>query len=182
MTNLDNNFQTKLIKDKNVNKNLDKHIRDLLVFCFPESADVFKKHRYYQEPPEYRWCVFNSKNDLIAHTSLHLKTIKTDAGDFRIGGIGEVCVASDYRGLGLLKMLIKKCDDFLKRERVPFALLFGKATYYSSSGYIPAKNKIRYLNTTTNNWIVEEVDSALYKQLGGTNWPEGIIDISCPIF
>lgn len=179
---INKNLQFKLIKDKDVDEKLDKAIRDLLVVCFPESAHIFKIHRHYQEPPDFRWCVFNSDNELVAHTSLHLKSIKTNSGDFQTGGIAEVCVAPEYRGLGLLKTLMKKCDDFLMQKSIPFALLFGKTIFYSSSGFISAKNKIRYYNTNTNNWTIEELDSTQYKELGEIKWPDGIIDIGCPIF
>lgn len=170
-----------LIRDENVSPALDRELRDLLVLCFPETAPIFSRQRFYQEPPQLRWCVYND-GTLVAHTALHLKKLKTDAGIFDMGGIAEVCVHPDYRGQGLVKVLMKKCDGYLREHSIPFAMLFGETKVYSSSGYKPAVNKIRFFDPQTEQWKVQPHPHAHYKELGVTNWPDGVVDICGPMF
>ena len=43
---------------------------------------------------------------MVAHLAIHDKVIGTTAGDLRVGGIAEVCVAAAQRGQGLVRRLM----------------------------------------------------------------------------
>lgn len=175
-------YDIKFISEEQVSEELDKKLRDLLVLCFPQTAHIFSKHRYYHEPAQYRWCIFAKDESLIANVALHIKKIKTEFASYDMGGIAEVCVHPDFRRQGITRMLLKQILDYLQERGFVFSMLFGNTEIYSSSGFKKVENKIRYLDQETQDWKIEKDPSAMYLELGQVNWPNGIIDICGPTF
>jgi len=175
-------YNIKFISEEQVTDELDTKLRDLLVHCFPETAHIFSKQRFYHEPPQYRWCIFGENDSLIAHVALHIKKVKTEFTNYDMGGIAEVCVHSDYRRQGITRMLLKQILDYLRERNIVFAMLFGDTSVYSSSGFKQLNNKIRYFDQKSEEWKIEKDPSAMYLELGQVNWPEGNVDICGPTF
>lgn len=175
------NFIIQFIPDENVSATLDEQLRKLLVICFPDEK-IFATQRFLYEKPKYRWFVFNERSEPVAHTALHIKSIKTDVDEHAFGGIAEVCVHPDYRRRGLVHALMNKVDEFLKNEKIPFAILFGEGKIYHSSGYKEITNEIRHFDPKSNKWIVEINKDGKYKKLLDLNWPQGQIDLQGPMF
>jgi len=176
-----NDLVIQLVPDKNVSAALDRQIRKLLVVCFPHES-VFATQRFLYEKPKYRWCVFSNETQLVAHTALHIKKIKTKLGEYQIGGIAEVCVHPEFRRKGLVRAIMDKVDALLISEKIPFSMLFGEGKIYHSSGYFEVKNEIRRFDVETNEWITEVNKDAKYKELSDLKWPEGLIDLQGPMF
>ena len=176
-----NNFTIQLVPDSDVSAALDRQIRELLAICFPHES-VFAAQRFLYEKPKYRWCVFSNETQLVAHTALHIKTIKTESGKYGIGGIAEVCVHPEFRRRGLVHTMMDRIDELLISDKIPFSMLFGKGKIYHSSGYFEVKNKIRRYDPKTDEWIVEVNNDAKYKELSDLKWPEGLIDLQGPMF
>ena len=176
-----NNFTIQLVPGSDVSAALDRQIRELLVICFPHES-VFATQRFLYEKPKYRWCVFSNETQLIAHTALHIKKIKTVSGEYEIGGVAEVCVHPEFRRKGLVRAMMSRIDELLLSERIPFSMLFGQGKIYHSSGYFEVKNKIRCYNPKTDEWIIKVDNDAKYKELSDLKWPEGLIDLQGPMF
>ncbi|NOY58978.1 MAG: GNAT family N-acetyltransferase, partial [Calditrichaeota bacterium] len=141
-------FVIQLVPDKNVSAALDRQLLELLIICFPHES-VFATQRFLYEKPKYRWCVFSNQTQLVAHTALHIKTIKTESGKYGIGGIAEVCVHPEFRRKGLVRAMMDKVDALLISEKISFSMLFGEGKIYRSSGYFEVKNKIRRYDPKT---------------------------------
>ena len=175
-------YNIKFMSDNQVSEELDKQLRDLLVLCFPQTSEIFSKQRFYQEPPQYRWCLFDQDNLLIGHIALHIKKVKTEFASYDMGGIGEVCVHPNCRKQGIARMLIKQIHDYLRELGFAFSMLFGDTKIYSSSGYKVVHNEIRYFDLKTQEWKIGKLPDTMYLELGPINWPDGIVDICGPTF
>ena len=175
-------FELSFLLDRDVTPQQDTQLRRLLALCFPREAARFQRQRFVLEKPTYRWVISDSNDQIIAQLALHRKKIKTERGEFEIGGIAEVAVHPNYRRRGLAKRLLQQAESFLAQQGVPFAVLFGKREIYQSSGYRPVPNPIRYLNHETGLWVTAPHPDAMYKKVSDIDWPSGIIDLDGFIF
>jgi predicted acetyltransferase len=174
------NYKVNFTFDRDVNEELNKKLIQILSICFPRQS-IFKKQRYYTEMPSLRWYC-NHEGKIVAHAALHEKEITTKNGKALIGGIAEVCVHPDYRGRGLVKVLLEKANKYSIRSGHKFSVLFGETKVYNSSGYVEITNDIKYVNHETNEVKIEKAKDVMVKKLADMEWPEGLIDINGPTF
>ena len=167
------------IPDNQVDEKFDQELRELLVTCFTKEP-AFKKHRYFKELAQHRWYIREKK--LIAHLALHEKVFTNANKHYKFGGVADVCVHPDFRGRGYVKHLVQTAHNWLKTQNYPFAILFGEAYIYHSSGYINISNDIRYLDDIANEWTIKKIKSAMVCEIGSLQWPPGLIDINGPMF
>ena len=170
------------ILDKDVDSELDEQLRTLLSTCFlGKNNERFKTQRFFNEMPQYRW-IMREPGRVIAHVAFHEKTIGTDGGEFPIGAVAEVATHPDFRGKGLIKLLLTEAHKSFSARSVPFAVLFGNTKVYSSSGYVPVTNPLRFFDPVQKEWIVRPHASVMVKTLSATPWPNGEIDLRGPTF
>jgi GNAT superfamily N-acetyltransferase len=168
------------MSDREVDQALDEEIRGLLTLCFP-SDSRFRSQRYFQEPPFRRWLVQDRTGNLVAQSALHVKVIGSERGDLTIGGVAEVAVHPDHRGQGLVREMLRDVHDWLK-ARADFAMLFGSARVYSSSGYVSINNIIRCTAPVTGERVERAFEHAMIRPISGLRWPDGLIDLRGPTF
>jgi len=128
-----NDYKINYIKDSDVNDAMNIKLIQVLSLCF-SNQPVFKVQRYFKEMPGHRWYI-EDNGYIIAHAAVHDKNILTEKGTIRIGGIAEVCVHPDYRGKGLVKKMLAVIHKWLQENDFSFAMLYGDADVYASSGY-----------------------------------------------
>jgi predicted N-acetyltransferase YhbS len=157
----------------------DANLRRLLFSCFPYEPALLTR-RYLREAPAHRWLVYD-ESQLIAHAGLHDKTIGTQAGPFRIGGVSEICVLPKYRNLGLVKQLLQGIHEWAEAAGLPFTMLFGQPKVYSSSGYTLIQNPLRMENSVTRQWN-PFCGKPMIRKLSAQEWPSGLIDLRGPTF
>src|SRR5438132_2951071 len=129
----------------------DRQLRRLLFGCFPHEP-AFLARRFLKACPAHRWLAFDGAREMVAHAAVHEKNIGTGAGDLKIGGVAEVCVASKYRGKGLAKQLLDAIHGCLGERGFEFAMLFGQPRIYESSGYALIGNDLRADNSIARHW------------------------------
>jgi predicted acetyltransferase len=161
------------IEDKFVDENLDEKLRLLLSGCFinGNDASVFQSRRYYNEVPQHRYLVWDGST-LAAQIAVHEKKVCINEDEISVCGIAEVCVASNYRGQGLVKLMLKSIHRDRKNAGDQFSLLFGDSEVYASSGYACAEN-VAILDEH-NQWVKAESVMAL-----GLNreWPKSDVKL-----
>ncbi|SRR5581483_3076307 len=155
-------------------------LRHFLFGCFPYET-AFLTRRYIKQAPAHRWLVLDEKGGIVGHAAVHEKTIGTQNGDLRIGGVAEVCVASPYRGKGVMKELLREIFEWLHGRDVPFAMLFGQPKVYASSGFQPIDNELAAENSLARHWN-PFCGKAMIKPLAKTPWPRGKIELRGPTF
>ena len=70
--------------------------------------------------------------------------------EFKVAGIGTVCVHPYYRGLGLMKSLMSSAMDDMKRDGVAFSVLSGQRQRYEYFGFEPCGTKLNFTITAAN--------------------------------
>ena len=168
------------IADDEVDCDLDKRLRALLVPCFPHEP-VLLTRRYVKEPPAQRFLMKNEDGSIRAHVAVHLKTVRVEGADVRIGGIAEVAVDPAYRGQGCLRRILPAVHSWLLAQGVSFAMLIGNPSIYRSSGYRSLLSPIRYLDEGCG-WKEEVHGLAMVRELGSERWPAGVTDLRGPLF
>lgn len=172
------NPEIEYLPDECVNDVLDRELRKLLTTCFTKPHDaVFKERRYFREPYPYRWVIRNQQGAIVAHVGVHDKHIETANLTYRIGGIAEVCVHPDFRGHGYVRMTLGSVHEWLVKHGFDFAILFGDAQMYRSSGYLQVPNL--FSGTEDKGW--QQTD-AMIRELSTTPWPSGEVHLPGPRF
>lgn len=108
------NFTLLHLRDDELDENLDRQFRALLLECFPHEAHHLEAKRYFHECPRNRWFAFDENGVLAAHIAAHEKVIGSAVGDLKVLGIAEVCVAAQFRGQGLVRSLLKEVHSTLR--------------------------------------------------------------------
>jgi hypothetical protein len=168
------------IEESAVDETLDGQLRDLFSACFPKE-ECFRHRRYWRLPPERRWFVRDGGSRLASHACVHTLTMGSDAGDLPVGLVAEVCVRPDFRGLGLVRRMLAELHSWLTANGHEFAMLFGPAEVYSSSGYEKVANVLRSTDWPNSNIVEAANPSTMIRQLGFNPWPAGLIDLRGPI-
>lgn len=167
------------LKDETVDSRLDHELRSILSICFIKPHhSVFQKRRYFREPPQHRWIIRNKSGEIVAHAAVHEKTVTAGGEKFKIGGVAEVCVHPEFRGHGLVKILLSSVNKWLCSQNFPFSVLFGNPRIYSSSGYSPVDNLFHDSETDNGTTMRKQSSHAMIKQLLDKSWP--LEEVSLP--
>lgn len=175
-----NKYNIIYMYDSEVDEEMNKQLIQLLALCFNDQP-VFQKQRYFKELPQHRWMI-KDDDKIIAHVAVHDKDIESEKGIMKTGGIAEVCVHPDYRGMGFVKRMLAVIHEWLKDNGFDFAMLYGDVNVYRSSGYYSIKNEIKYLDHITNEWKSEVSEDAMVASINRDDWPDGLININGPTF
>ncbi|KKD60089.1 GNAT family acetyltransferase [Grimontia sp. AD028] len=161
------------LPDSEVNASIDAKIRALLSKSFLNNNDSehFAQHRYYKEMPQHRYMAWEG-DELAAHIAVHEKQVSIDGIEYSIAGIAEVCVNQAFRGQGLVKQILKEVHQHRLAAGDDFALLFGEAEIYSSSGYETTTNVL--MHNPENGWIL--AGKTMAKSLNKV-WPSGDVKL-----
>lgn len=173
-------YEINFIEDAEVDAVLNEKLIKILSGCF-DNQPLFKERRYYKEMPGFRWYI-EENGQIIAHTAVHEKNILVGDQKIKIGGIAEVCAHPEYRGKGLVKLLLKNVDRWLVGNNYKYAMLFGDKNVYGSSGYFNIDNQIKYVDYETKEVKIEISNCAMVKTLAGEPWLEGLVDLMGPTF
>ena len=141
----------------------------------------------YERMGEYAKAVealkkFTATKSADNHAAVRRRPVRIGSGGALVGGVSEVCVHPDHRGQGHVRSLLAEVHVWLTDRSVPFSLLFGNPSVYTSSGYARATNPFRYWHAIESRWIAEPVPSALVRTLLGEPWPDGLVDLRGVLF
>jgi len=166
------------LPDSDVSDALDAELRGLLTTCFTKPEDeVFRERRYFVQPYPNRWVIRNADRSIAAHIGVHEKTVTSDGKPYRIGGIAEVCVHPDNRGLGYVRAMLLVIHAWMARHGFVFSVLFGDPRVYGSSGYVHVDNLVH--GSAETGWSPA---GALVKPLTEIPWPVDTVQLPGPKF
>ncbi len=175
-------LELEYVREPGVSVALDHELRELISSCFPQAHNAFfKERRFAQEMPLHRYLMRDAAGRLVAHLAVHEKRVLVGDTELAVGGIAEVCVGESQRGKGLVKHLLELAHRRLLDGGTEFALLFGEAPIYLSSGYVPLTVEIRWFDPVSRA-VQSGPRRSLYKALAERAWPEGPVDIRGPLF
>ncbi len=175
-------FTIRYLRDEEVDDDLDRQLRALLLKCFPHNAHHLETKRWFRENPQNRWFAFDENGVLAAHIAAHEKIIGAGDKDLKVLGIAEVSVAPQFRGQRLVKIILEQVHQWGKEREFEFAVLAGMHQVYSSSGYVNAENLISAIDVETGQNITEKRSHFMYRPLDNQVWPDSKIDVRGPMF
>ena len=170
------------IADDEVDATLDRALRELLSACFTKPGDeIFRTRRYYAQPPSWRWSI-RREDRLIAHVAAHDLSIRAGIPPRlhtrRVLGIAEVCVEPASRGAGLVREMLEVAHTFGVERGFDFAMLFGRASIYGSSGYHATNGRVHVIDADGSQAVRRD---ALLRSLA-QDVPEGDFSVDGPAF
>jgi len=161
---------------------LGEEIRRLQQMAFG-ATDEFAAQRWWHTPlsDDEKWFTVRQDGKLIASARLLFRIISTPDGDVLVGGVGNVCSHSDYRGCGAAKACLRAAAEMIQRE-ADFGLLFcGEAVreFYERLGWQVVDNLVRYC------YGGEEMTKSPYTMVHAgrqamKDWPAGEINLNGP--
>jgi GNAT superfamily N-acetyltransferase len=176
-------LELEYVREPDVPERLDRELRELISGCFPQPRNAFfSERRYALEMPGHRYLLRDEQGRLVGHLAIHEKRLSVDTLELSVGGVAEVCVHESQRGRGHARRLLERAHEDLRARGVPFAVLFGEAELYISSGYLPLTAPIRRFDPETQRYETAPSRVALHRPLLGQAWPEGLIDLRGPMF
>jgi predicted N-acetyltransferase YhbS len=175
-------FTFQHLRDEEVDDNLDRQIRDLLLECFPHNAHLLAVQRHFQQVPENRWVALDENGILAAQIAVFEKILGAGDEELKVLGIADVAVSPQFRGQGLVKIILSQVHEWGKENGFEFGALGGKSGIYSSSGYLNATNSLKIRDINTGEYSIIPGDGFMYRPLGEKVWPDGIIDLRGPTF
>jgi hypothetical protein len=159
----------------------DGDLRRLLSTNFPWEAGLVTR-RFVHEMPGHRWLVRASSGELVAHVAVHDKLIAVGGRELRIAGVAEVCVASPYRGRGIVPRMLVEAHAWMEREAIPFSMLFGNPRVYGSSGYMAIESPLIVDETFIQQWNPFKGKPMIRPIAATEPWPAGVVDLRGPSF
>ena len=166
--------------DAAITEEEDRRLRKLLVSCFAYNP-YFRFRRFHLERPAHHWLARCASGEFVAHAAVHEKTLGSACGEIRVGGVADVCVDADYRGMGILKTALGTMHGWMMERQMPFSMLFGRPRIYASSGYAVIGNVLHASNSLARRWLPTR-GKPMIKSLAGTPWPKCSIDLRGPTF
>lgn len=149
------------IEDTELDAGLTGKIRNLLYTCFPYEPK-FQDRLFLNEKPDFRYIVYEEEQ-LIAHSAVYEKKIRTTGTEEFFIGIGEVCVVPGYRKQGITKRVLSRIErDY---SNTTLFMLLGSLLYYRSSGY-EKKNNVYFTSIPE-----DPSEFVLVKVRPGFIWP-----------
>lgn len=120
-----------------------EELYDLMAYSFRKEKDGQEQARIWhkqsiENDPEFdprlsRIIVEN--NRIVARVGIYDRKMYFNGGVLRVGAIGGVCTAPEYRGKGYLKTLLADCTEFMIKEGFDISILFGLPEIYGKSGW-----------------------------------------------
>jgi len=115
-----------VIDEKDISSQLDMTIRKMLVICFPNDHEHFRRLSWWRSIAVFRVLGKSDEGAIVAHTALVERTITVGPAlsKIRVLGIQSFCVLPDYRGTGLSNRMMSLVIDEGGKRGFDVGLLF----------------------------------------------------------
>lgn len=101
------------------------------------SRDFFR--RYFEHDPAFRddlAVVAEDGGRFVATAQILPKTVRADGRELRVGGIGNVFTAAEYRHQGVASAVLERAVEIMEREGFDLSLLFAsRLNFYGRLGW-----------------------------------------------
>ena len=172
-----------IIEESDLQSDEDMQIRELLILCFPDWADIFRHRRTWHNLPPIYSVIVRREEQIIGHIAVVVRTITT-TWNFRynVASIQGVCVAPAERRVGLARRLLYEALREATRRGFLFAILYCKeflVPYYVLQGWKLADDSIVMWHNQDLP-ISMRSNCPMYYELQDIPFPEGPLDVHCP--
>lgn len=129
-------FSTHTIND--LSKSEKKNIINFLISCYSNEPD-YKNIVYSNHDLDTCILLTNDDFEIIGHSSILKRSILFNKTSILLGGVGNVAIRNDYRGLGYGKDIMLETSTFLKNNNFDIGMLFCEQSlekFYSRNGWV----------------------------------------------
>ncbi len=113
---------------------------------------------------------------VVAHVAIYIRPVLIDGAERRIGLLGDVAVAPEFRRMGIARRLIAEAHRLLIEQHINFAVLFAfNPDVYASSGYAPMENETRFIEAGQTKHFVYR--GGMVSALGDEVWDAKLLDL-----
>ena len=173
---------TRIINEIEISAKIDQEIRNGLCRCFPENTKIFSITRAWNGvSPVFSVLGFEGDN-LIAHTGVVSKKILINSDEeLTVFGLQNVFIIPEYRGKGLLDIIMQELLKRVKKMQFDYGLLFCKPelekTYSKCSWQRLSNNRIFLLNNEGIKTPLSRRHIAMFYPLIHSHFPIGNINL-----
>jgi predicted acetyltransferase len=151
-------------------------VHALLDAAFPDTARGEGAYHVEHGTPTFILICHESEH-VVGHLAVYEREVGMGEEALRIGMIGGVTIAPDYRGRGHSRTLLAQAHEHLRGEAIPFSILFAYAPrVYESSGYKLMQNETRFLDHD-GAWKTLVYRGSMYAELLERRWPNQRLDL-----
>ena len=178
-----NDISLFVIDEKHISSQLDKAIREMLVMCFPNDIEHFRRLSWWRSTAVYRVLGKNDKDSIVAHTALveRIITVGPALLKMRVLGIQSFCVLSDYRGTGLSNNMMSVVIGEGSKRGFDAGLLFCReklVKVYADMGWKKIDTAVYTTNDTKGKTVMPGF--TMFYPLRIKQLPPGNIDLNGP--
>jgi predicted acetyltransferase len=165
-----------IILESDISSELDESIRKQLIRCFPQTADIFSRTRYYQNSAP-SFTVLIKHNDIpSAHLGVVRRKITIKNQEYFTAGIQNVFVIPEFRGCGLSDAVLQTAMKKAATQDFDFGLLFTSETIakvYAKNGWLKVSNSNFYFEFNGELKRKPEESIKMYYPLKVMHFPPG---------
>ncbi|MCA9231528.1 MAG: GNAT family N-acetyltransferase [Planctomycetales bacterium] len=185
-------MQVESLDIRNLSEAQAREIAELLVRVWPKSTKTIEIRQRqllelglgYEglEERAPRSFYIREDGELIAHSAVISRSIRTASGELAIAGLTRVCTAPEQRGRGLGEIIVRPVFDLVDAGLFSFSLFQTTDNvrgFYEKLGACIVRNPI--VNSLSNSpgespfW-----DPVIMRYPSGGSWPSGEIDLCGP--
>jgi predicted N-acetyltransferase YhbS len=174
----------RIIEESGMTAGMDEAIRRLLGRCFPTDSGVFSRTRFWNGCVPVWSVVMESGGELIGHTAVIERYIGTESGEYRIAGIGNVCIDPARRGQRLSDQILARTMDEAGKRHYDLCFLFcsrSLKSIYERVGWIvvdpPSIYRIKPDGQKEELFVGAKDKTAMFYPLKTREFPAGPINL-----
>lgn len=179
MMSVHNEYELKIINEPDMPSGTDAAIKRLLCECFPPDVAAFSASRHWHGTAPAYSVVHWQGERIMGHVGIVVREVRCGGIPAVVAGVQNFAVAHELRGRGLSQQLMVEAMAEAARRHVPYGLLF----------CVPRLERFYALldwrRTDVSVTMVEKGERvpipgkniAMFKELAGTPFPEGDIDL-----
>jgi len=141
-------ISSQILSEENIDEKLDFAIRQLLANCYQADKEVFKNGRTFNGNRPAFTVILLDDGMVCAHAAVIDATILVEQSDFKVAGLGYLCVAEQSRGQNLGRRIADIAMQEADRRKFDIGLLFTIGTLpkiYSPLGWKLINKEFFYL-------------------------------------
>lgn len=161
-----------------ISQDLHRQIIELKNSCFPETI---RQRSYFKQLPHFRYLAV-AENTLVAHMGVDHRVIRVGDSVFKIFGVIDLCVKSNYRQQGIASRLLSSLTKLAHEKSIDFLFLVShNDSFYIKNGFKAVSQSCSWLGIEEhkNCGVLEEKieENFMIKQTGDRRWIDEPIDL-----
>lgn len=134
------NFDVRVIQEKDIAEELDAAIRDGLVESFSPDAEHYSKSSWWHSRPQWRTLAQDDAGQVVGHIAVVIRDVLVgkESEPVKVAGLQSVFVCPKMRGTGLSDNIMKKTMQVANDQHLDAGFLFCVPKYektYSRMGW-----------------------------------------------